>query len=67
MAEETIVATGLENSQIKIFDYESKECLRTLKGHSHAVSSVLWEGRVLYSASHDLTIKVWKAQEEDVY
>lgn len=34
LSEETIVAVGLESNQIKIFDFESKENLKSLKGHT---------------------------------
>ncbi len=57
----TICASGSEDSTIKIWDHESGEYRRTLKGHTNSVRSVDFTpaGNYLASSSSDLTIKLW--------
>lgn len=47
---------------IKVWDFQSFECLRTLHGHDHNVSSVTFlpNGDFIVSASRDKTIKMWE-------
>eukprot|EP00835_Amoeboradix_gromovi_P001832 NODE_92_length_21718_cov_0.361950.p6 type:complete len:421 gc:universal NODE_92_length_21718_cov_0.361950:13723-12461(-) len=57
----TTVATGSEDSTIKIYDYETGDFERTCKGHTKAVNFVLYSksGKLLVSASADTSIKFW--------
>ncbi len=48
---------------VKLWEFgQSYECLKTLRGHDHNVSSVCFvpSGDFLLSASRDKTIKVWE-------
>jgi platelet-activating factor acetylhydrolase IB subunit alpha len=46
---------------IKLWDFESGQCIKTFSGHDHSVSSVrfLKSNDALVSASRDKTMKVW--------
>ena len=47
---------------IRIWDFTTYECIKTLHGHDHNVSSVAFvpTGDHIVSASRDKTIKVWE-------
>ena len=47
---------------IKLWDFQTYECLRTLHGHDHNVSSVCFlpAGDHIVSGSRDKTIKLWE-------
>ncbi|KAI8835163.1 putative platelet-activating factor acetylhydrolase isoform 1B alpha subunit [Chytriomyces cf. hyalinus JEL632] len=60
----SVLATASEDASVKIFDVETGECERTLKGHTKAVNSVAFDfeergSQLLASASSDLSIKIW--------
>ena len=50
-----------EYETIKIWNYESGECIRTLRGHSDCVRDIKWIMNTEYivSASDDRTLKIW--------
>ena len=60
-----------EDATIKIWDYESGEFERTLKGHTNAVNDIAFNlpstggggGSLLASCSADLTVKLWDFQQ----
>lgn len=57
-----IVISSSEDATIKIWDYETGEYERTLKGHTDSVNSISLEpikGKYLASSSADMTIKIW--------
>lgn len=64
--DENTIATGGQDSNIIIWkvDYENKQCekLKTLAQHESWVVSLAFDNtsRLLYSASADETVKVWK-------
>ena len=47
---------------IKLWNTQTFECSKTLKGHDHNVSSVIFtpQGDFLISSSRDKTIKFWE-------
>ncbi|KAF2001991.1 nuclear distribution protein PAC1 [Amniculicola lignicola CBS 123094] len=62
------LASGSEDTTIKIWDWELGELERTLKGHTKAVVDVDFGGprggTLLASCSSDLTIKLWDPSDE---
>ena len=54
---EPVFATGSGDSTIRLYDYELKDQIVVLKGHTHSVNSVAWEKEFLVSGSYDMTIK----------
>jgi WD40 repeat protein len=50
-----------ENDALKVWDLDSGDCLRTLKGHTSEVTGVALtpDGHYAVSASWDRTLKVW--------
>jgi ribosome assembly protein 4 len=54
------LASGSKDNSIKIWNVRQQACVMTLSGHTNKVSALRWGGAgLLYSASHDRTIKVW--------
>ncbi|KAG5436838.1 hypothetical protein PCANB_001660 [Pneumocystis canis] len=65
----TILASAAEDSTIKIWDWETGDFERTLKGHTKAVLDIDFNtfsssNYLLASCSSDLTIKLWDSQNE---
>ena len=53
----------MQDSTIKIWDTTTAQLSMTLSGHTQSVTCVKWGGEgLIYSASQDRTIKVWKAE-----
>ncbi|KAL2196812.1 WD40-repeat-containing domain protein, partial [Corynascus similis CBS 632.67] len=57
----TRLASGSNDTNIKIWDPVTGQCVSTLEGHSHQVKSVAWshDAARLASASYDKTVKIW--------
>lgn len=56
-----ILACGISESDILLFDAKSGKFLSTLKGHTNAVNTVSFssDGTMLASASNDGTVRLW--------
>ncbi len=57
-----ILASGSNDTTIKLWNLDTGKLLRTLKEHSKPVTSVAFspDGRTLASGSYDTTIKIWR-------
>ncbi|CAK9252808.1 unnamed protein product [Sphagnum jensenii] len=57
----TLMATGSEDTIIKIWDYDSAQCERSLKGHTGPVTGLCYDssGNFLASCSADMSAKIW--------
>ncbi|MFM7426527.1 MAG: NB-ARC domain-containing protein [Elainella sp.] len=66
---ERIVISGSADRTIKLWDWRSGDCLKTLRGHKSWVWSVVCSpcGRYLASGSYDRTIKLWDLQKGDCF
>lgn len=58
------LATGADDRKVRIWDYQSRSCVRVLEGHQLNVSSLGWGSSVLpllFTASEDGTLRIWNA------
>jgi len=62
----TVCASASEDASIKVWDWESGEHERTLKGHTKAVQDCDYDSKGLFlvSCSSDLTIKLWDVSND---
>ncbi|KAJ1850091.1 Lissencephaly-1 [Coemansia sp. RSA 2708] len=62
----TVLATASEDMTVKIWDSESGDFERTLKGHTKSVQDMAFDakGSVLVTCSADLTLRVWDVADE---
>ncbi|KAK6002900.1 hypothetical protein QM012_001650 [Aureobasidium pullulans] len=57
------IASASKDATVRIWDVTSKRADLALTGHKGNVSCVRWGGAgLIYTASHDKTIKVWSAE-----
>ena len=57
----SVMVSSSEDATIKVWDYETGDFERTLKGHTDAVQDLAFDhtGNFLASCSADLTIRLW--------
>ena len=62
----SIVASSSEDGTIKLWDYDSGELDRSLRGHTGKVNYVSFHpnGKILASCGNDNTIKLWNLEGE---
>ncbi|KAJ2777378.1 Lissencephaly-1 [Coemansia javaensis] len=62
----TVLATASEDMSVKIWDSESGDFERSLKGHTKTVQGMAFDakGAVLVTCSADLTLRVWDVADE---
>lgn len=56
------IASGSQDTSIKVWDISRKECVMTLKGHQSwvvSLSAFAYNANYLLSASHDNTLRIW--------
>ncbi|KAF9415811.1 hypothetical protein BGZ94_010389 [Podila epigama] len=54
-----IVVSASGDRTIKIWSFETGECLRTLEGHTRGIACIQFEGNLIISGSSDKSIKIW--------
>ena len=66
--DEKLIAGGSTDKTIKIWDLETKNIQKTLKGHSDWVNSVYFspDRKMILSGSYDKTIKLWNIQNGEL-
>lgn len=69
-ATDKLLACGGRDRLVHVFDRRIGECVRSLRGHSKAVTGLCFANDDLYSASEDGSVKVWRdavAHAETLY
>ena len=53
--------SGGDDMKIKVWDYQTKQCIHSLTGHHHNISSVIFHSDLplIISTSEDSTVKLW--------
>jgi len=54
-----VVVSASGDKTIKVWSFDTGECLRTLYGHARGIACIQLEGNCVISGSSDRTIKVW--------
>ncbi|KAF9430724.1 hypothetical protein BGZ76_000729 [Entomortierella beljakovae] len=54
-----VVVSASGDKTIKIWSFETGECLKTLEGHTRGIACIQFEGNVIVSGSSDRSIKIW--------
>lgn len=59
------MVSSSEDATLKVWDFETGEYERTLKGHTDSVQDIAFDhsGKLLVSCSADMSIKLWDFQQ----
>ncbi|KAI1500741.1 WD40 repeat-like protein [Biscogniauxia marginata] len=57
--DDNMLATGSYDSTIKLWNIETGEVIRTLRGHTSGIRALQFDNRMLVSGSLDGTAKIW--------
>ena len=58
---ERALATGCDDKLVRLFDLQTGQLTRELRGHTDRVLCVAWGDGVLLSGARDQTVRVWAA------
>ncbi|QHS74143.1 Mdv1p [Saccharomyces paradoxus] len=53
------LATGTKDGIVRLWDLRSGKVIRTLKGHTDAITSLKFDSACLVTGSYDRTVRVW--------
>merc|ERR1719262_1081720 len=61
--EKPYLISGSDDQQIRIWDYQTKQCIQTLSGHTNNVSTTVFHPSlpIILTGSEDGTVRVWHA------
>ncbi|KAF8939040.1 hypothetical protein BGZ52_000299, partial [Haplosporangium bisporale] len=59
MGHQRVVVSASGDRSVKIWSFETGECLRTLEGHTRGIACIQFEGNIIISGSSDKSIKIW--------
>lgn len=62
-----ILITGSMDNTMRIWNWRTGQCIRTLAGHTDGVISLNYDKNVLASGSADSTIKVWNFRDASCF
>ena len=62
-----LIASGSRDKTIKVWNYETGECLNTLEGHSSWIKSLahIENTKLIVSGSGDRTINIWDYESSE--
>ena len=56
-----MLATGCSGAKVALWNLETQECVRVLRGHHNGIRSVFLRGDLVLSGSRDKTVRLWSA------
>ena len=54
-----VLITGSYDKTVRVWNLDTGECLRTLRGHTRAVRALQFDQRLLFTGSMDGTVRMW--------